>query len=223
MSQAPASSRKRPFPFVPVFMAAVVGLLLLTVGGFAFAASQEAHDPFCGSCHTQPESTFLQRSTAAQPVDLASFHTTQQTRCIDCHSGKGVAGRVQAELMGAHNAWLWITRTAVQPATLTTPIGDDHCLKCHSDVTSRGYTPREGITLQGVRINRREEEEGGSNHWHELLSRWQARASGAGTCVDCHTGHTTGSTARQGFMDAPTVQAECDACHRVLRREGFGG
>lgn len=223
MSQGSASSRKHPFPIVSALIAVVAGFLLLTVGGFAFAASQEAHDPFCGSCHTQPESTFLQRSTSAQPVDLASYHTTQQTRCIDCHSGKGIAGRVQAELMGAHNALLWITGTAVQPAVLTTPIGDDHCLKCHQEVTSRGYTPREQITLQGVRIERREEEEGGNNHWHELLSRWQSRAADAGSCVACHTGHTPGSTAGQGFMDAQTVQAECDACHRVLRHERGNG
>lgn len=223
MLRGSASAKKRPFSIVSVLIAVVAGFLLLTVGGFAFAASQEAHDPFCGSCHTQPESTFLQRSTATQPVDLASYHTTQQTRCIDCHSGKGVAGRVRAELMGAHNALLWITGIAVQPAVLTTPIGDEHCLKCHQEVTSRGYTPREQIILQGLRTNRREEEEGGSNHWHELLSRWQSRASDAGSCVSCHTGHEMGSTAQQGFMDAPTVQAECDACHRVLRRERDSG
>lgn len=222
MSQAPAPSKKPKFRLVPALIAAAAVFVLLTAGGFAFAATQESHDPFCGSCHTQPESTFLQRSTAAQPVDLASFHTTQQTLCINCHSGEGVVGRVQAELMGAHNALLWYTGTAVQPAVLTTPIGDPNCLKCHQDVTTRGYTPKEQITLPGVRVERRGGE-GGTNHWHELLARWQSRDTKAGTCVSCHASHITGSNAQSGFMDSQTVRAECDACHAVLRREEGGG
>jgi nitrate/TMAO reductase-like tetraheme cytochrome c subunit len=85
--------------------AILIGLAILgvfaVVGGFAYAANQESHDPFCGSCHTQPETSYLERSTSAQQVDLASYHTTQNTKCIDCHSGKGVFGRIKAELEGA--------------------------------------------------------------------------------------------------------------------------
>jgi hypothetical protein len=92
---------------------------------------------FCASCHTQPESTFFQRSVDTQPVDLASIHKADNTRCIDCHSGKGVTGRIRAELLGAHNALAFYTRTAVQPAKLTRPIGDDSCLKCHQNVTTQ--------------------------------------------------------------------------------------
>ena len=83
---------------------------------------------------------FYQNSVGGQPVDLASVHTTYKTRCIDCHSGAGLNGRVQAELMGAHNALLFITHTDVQPAKLTQPIGDENCLKCHATVTSRQGT-----------------------------------------------------------------------------------
>lgn len=43
--------------------AILIGLAFLgvfaVVGGFAFAANQESHDPFCGSCHTQPETSYL--------------------------------------------------------------------------------------------------------------------------------------------------------------------
>ncbi|MEJ2563466.1 MAG: hypothetical protein P8Z42_12365, partial [Anaerolineales bacterium] len=75
---------------------------VLAASGFAFAASKESHDPFCASCHTQPESTFFERSLDVEAVDLASFHTQETTRCIDCHSGPGVLGRMQAEWLGAH-------------------------------------------------------------------------------------------------------------------------
>jgi hypothetical protein len=118
------SPREKKFRFTWVLVGIVALGIILAASGFTFAASQETHDPFCASCHTQPETTFFQRSTAAQAVDLASFHTAQQTRCIDCHSGAGVLGRMRAELLGARNAAAWYTHTDVQPAKLTVPIRD---------------------------------------------------------------------------------------------------
>lgn len=210
--------KKKPFPLLPTLAIAVVAGVILAVGGFGFAASQEAHDSFCASCHTQPESTFYQRSTS-QAVDLASFHQPQKGRCIDCHSGQGVFGRVSAELMGARNAARWYSGTAVQPAPLTYPIGDENCLKCHADVVQQYFTPKEQISIGAGGF------EGGGrlgNHWHEFLLRWQAASPNAQGCVDCHTAHTTGSSAQAGFMDNGAVQAICDNCHQVLRQDNGG-
>jgi nitrate/TMAO reductase-like tetraheme cytochrome c subunit len=217
------SPGKKPFMITLAgLLAAVVIVILLTAGGFAFAASQESHDAFCASCHSQPESTFYQRETAGSPVDLASFHTAKSpsyARCIDCHSGAGLTGRLQAELLGARNALKWYTGTAVQPAVLNYPIGDANCLKCHQDVTQRGFTPKEQIPVPG----RGGGEGGRNNHWHEFLTRWQTTTPAtAGTCTSCHGGHPTTGTAQSGFMDTQAVQNTCDACHQVLRREGNG-
>jgi predicted CXXCH cytochrome family protein len=214
------SSPRRKRRRLILVLAGVVALgILLAAGGFLFAASQETHDPFCGSCHTQPESTFLQRSTDTQAVDLASYHTTQKTRCIDCHSGPGILGRMRAELLGAHNALAWYTHTAVQPAKLTVPIRDANCLKCHQAVTQRGYTPKQSVTIGGG--FGRGEEEARTNHWHEFLARWQAATPSAGTCTSCHPGHSTDGTAQTGFENTQTTQSVCEGCHRVLReREG---
>jgi nitrate/TMAO reductase-like tetraheme cytochrome c subunit len=225
MPQSTNSQRKKKFAIIPLLLGAGIAAILLVVGGFAFAASQESHDPFCASCHTQPESTFFERSTAAQPADLASYHTTQRTACIDCHSGQGISGRVQAELMGARNALKWYTGTAVQPAVLTFAIGQQNCLKCHETITTRGYTAKQQITVPGGREGRGgrgDDDEAGGNHWHEFLARWQAKSASAGTCTSCHDGHGAGSDAQTGFMNAQNVQASCDACHRVLRREEGG-
>lgn len=117
MSKSRNNQKDRRLKTSPILIAllAAFGLaVILTASGFAFAATQETHDSFCASCHTQPESTFFQRSVDTQPVDLASAHKADNTRCIDCHSGKGVTGRIRAELLGAHNALAFYTRTAVQ-------------------------------------------------------------------------------------------------------------
>jgi hypothetical protein len=92
------------------------------------------------------------------------------------------------------------------------PIGDANCLKCHQDVTQRGYTPKAQIPVPGRAGGFGEREGGRNNHWHEFLARWQATSSTAGT----------GSTAQAGFMNAAAVQQACEACHQVLRREGEG-
>lgn len=194
---------------------------IMAAGGFAFAASQETHDAFCASCHTQPESRFFQRSTATSPIDLASFHTTQSTptRCIDCHSGTGVLGRMGAELLGAHNALAWYTGTAIQPARQTVPIQDANCLKCHQDVVQPGYVPK--TTVQGLQ-GRRGGEEAGPNHWHERLAEWEAGTPQAGTCTSCHLGHATDGTPATGFENSQTTQSVCEACHQTMRRERRG-
>jgi predicted CXXCH cytochrome family protein len=226
MTQDAPVPGKKSFPFIPILGILFVFGVVLTVGGFVFAASQESHDSFCSSCHTQPETTYYQRSTAAQATDLASFHTTQTTRCIDCHSGSGVSGRMSAELIGARNAILWYTGKAVQPAVLTSPIGDGNCIKCHLDVTQQNFTPKEQISIGGVTsgggggFGGEREGEGRANHWHAFLTRWQAADPNSGTCVSCHSGHAAGATAQTGFMNAQNVQQVCDACHQVLRREG---
>ena len=167
--------------------------IILAISGFAFAATKESHDSFCASCHTQPESTFYQRSLAA-PVDLASAHTADKTRCIDCHSGEGTTSRIKAELLGAHNALAYLTHTAVQPAPLTKPIADENCLKCHAQV----------MTQQDM-----------NNHFHVFLPRWQQIDPNAAGCVSCHEGHATDGRADLAYLNEARTRAVCEACHQA--------
>lgn len=222
MTQTSKTSKSKVVLIPFVVLIGVVLAAVLAVGGFSFAAAMEGHDTFCASCHTQPESTFFQRSTAQAASDMASFHTAQKVLCIDCHSGQGIGGRFQAELMGASNALKWYTGTAVQPAVLKYPISDQNCIKCHADVVQQGFTPKEQITIPG-----REGGEGmggrRANHFHQFMARWQAASPTAGGCVSCHSGHATGSQAQNGFMVSQNVLETCNACHQVLRTEGEGG
>jgi predicted CXXCH cytochrome family protein len=169
--------------------------VFLAIGFFMGAAHLEENDAFCASCHTEPESTFFSRSQAA-PVDLASFHhQDQSTRCIDCHSGDGVTGRVSAMQVGAVDLVAYVTHTAKQPAPLTTPIEDANCLKCHADVPqTRNF----------------------SRHFHVFLSRWQSVDPKAATCVSCHGGHVTTGTAKLDFINVSDAKAVCTQCHTAV-------
>ncbi len=217
MTQTAPANGKKPLRRIQVVIVVLVAVVVMATGGFVFAATQESHDSFCASCHTQPESTVVQRSTSTPAVDLASYHTTQNTLCIDCHSGPGMFGRMQAELMGARNAFMWYVGTAVQPAVTNFPISDASCLKCHQAVTQQNFIPKESMTVPG---NAGGEREGRNNHWHTFLIRWQAASSTAGGCVTCHYGHSLNINLQNGFMSDQAVQSTCDACHQVLRRGG---
>src|SRR5947209_2914979 len=174
--------------------AALAGLVLFAGGGFATGATLEARDSFCASCHTQPEGTYYQR-TQADVVDLASkHHAAWATRCIDCHSGPGLTGRVGAMAVGARDLAAFFTHTDQQPATLTVPIGDANCLKCHAGVPdTRDF----------------------NQHFHAFLARWQARDANAGTCVSCHSAHSTAGDASQAFLDQQRTSQVCDSCHQA--------
>jgi predicted CXXCH cytochrome family protein len=183
-----------------VLMLVATGLFIFIVGSFSFAASMEERDYFCASCHTQPETTFYQRSQTGNPIDLASFHHTKQTLCIECHSGTGVPGRVSAMMLGARNAVAYFSGTAKQPALLTVPVPDDNCVKCHASV------------FNATDFN---------NHFHNFLPRWQAADPiHAATCVDCHSAHTTDGNDQTAFLSQAKTDQVCQSCHQVL---GGGG
>jgi len=191
-SQPKKQRRKWPWILVIVIPAALV---LLGVSTGVVAMQFENHDDFCASCHSEPESTYVQRETVAS-ADLASFHKTQDVRCIDCHSGPGlVPGRVNSLMLGAKDLLAWTTGHATQPAVHTRAIEDANCLKCHADVT----------TQQDF-----------NNHFHVFLSRWQARDKNAATCVSCHQSHHTDGEEQLKFLNRTTAVNVCQSCHAVL-------
>ena len=194
-----AKSKPRTIRFwMPIYI--IAGAFILAAAGFITVGQMENHDSFCASCHTQPESSYFSRSTAASAVDLASDHGIKNaSHCIDCHSGQGTGGRIAAEMEGAMNAMKFVTHTMVQPGVLNNPIADDNCLKCHGDV------PQESDF---------------NTHFHLYLAQWQAASSSAGTCVSCHTAHTTDSDAQLVFISQTRVEQICQECHSVLRAGG---
>lgn len=191
-SRRPPAIRRIPWP-----VWAMLGVLVFVAGtAFSTGATLEERDGFCASCHTQPESAYFQRTQAATVADLASnHHAMAATRCIDCHSGPGLSGRVGAMALGAKDLAAFVTRTDQQPAPLTVPIADANCLKCHGDVPSKGGFPR---------------------HFHAFLARWQAADPSAGTCVSCHSAHTTDGDPSLAYLEQARTQQTCESCHVAL-------
>ncbi len=190
------ASNKKKIALVPIALILIAPFVIAGIVGTG-AMQFENRDSFCASCHTEPESGYLQRETAAAPTDLASFHAAKNTRCIDCHSGKGYPGRAAALLLGAKDLLAFISKQYAQPAPLTRPITDAHCLKCHSDLPAK---------------------QDFNNHFHVFLSQWQAQDPNAAGCVDCHESHITTGDSSIAFLNQGDARQVCDKCHAFAGR-----
>ncbi len=187
----------------PLLIALLLVVLAIPSTAAGISIHMENNDAFCASCHTEPETTFvkrvdLARINAADPQDLATAHAIagQTVHCIDCHSGPGIMGRMDALTLGARDLIAYARGNYPQPAPLTHPIPDSYCTKCHADYAlDRSF----------------------DNHYHVFLARWQRFAGEkAAGCVDCHTGHVQDGDPRLAFLNEPRVVAQCNACHRVM-------
>jgi hypothetical protein len=176
---------------------AVVGIIA-AAGGTAYAVQLENQDGFCASCHTQPETNYYQQTQVKDTSSLAAFHAQKGVRCIDCHSGGGVFGRVDGLSQGARDMLAYYSGNYQTPAVTTNPLGDGSCTKCHADAMNQQTF---------------------NNHFHVFLTRWQSIDPNAAHCVDCHTSHPSAALAQQ-YLDSASVQNVCGECHNAL---GAGG
>ncbi len=184
--------RSRP---LIIFAGVVAVLAVFAAGSTAYALNLENHDPFCASCHSEPESKYVQQSLDKNAATLASFHAQSSVRCIDCHSGSGPLGRLVGLSQGSQDLLSYYSGNYHNPAITTTKLGDESCLKCHADVSTNQTF---------------------NNHFHLFLPRWQAVDPQAAHCIDCHTAHTAGITT-QLFLEQAPVQQICENCHAAIR------
>jgi len=181
-----------------IVVAALLALLLVGVVAITGSAQLENHDVFCASCHTQPETGYVERAGGEQPVDLASFHAQHEStvNCIECHSGSGATGRAEAMALGARDLTAYVQGGYPQPSVQTHPIPDANCLKCHADIGDN---------------------QAFSNHFHTLLPRWRSLAfETAATCADCHSAHATDGEAALSYLNKERVNEQCNSCHRIM-------
>ncbi len=184
--------------FVAVFVA-IIAAGALAIAGIGGALALENQDAFCASCHTQPETTYYQRSIQSNATDLAAFHTKKETHCIDCHSASGTFGRASGLTQGAHDLANFVRGAYHSPAITTNPLGDDLCVKCHTKIYER---PR-GAGKAGL------------NHYHFYLLEWQAADIDAARCITCHVPHTMALESMK-FMNQGKLGQLCEDCHTAL-------
>jgi hypothetical protein len=182
-------------PKLRIWLGAGAALLVLFGLVIPLSAMQlENHNSFCASCHTQGEQTFFDRSTAKDPVDLASVHDIKgQARCIDCHTGPGIIGRYGGLMAGSTDLISFFSGHYPQPAALEEPYPDENCMKCHQAIATKKDF---------------------NNHFHVFLFQWQAKdPTNAAHCVDCHASHDTTNDAGAAFLNKNATVQVCQKCH----------
>ena len=184
--------------FIAIFIS-LVGTGILAIGGIGVALALENQDSFCASCHTEPETTFHQRSIQIKSPDLAAYHTKQNTHCIDCHTPSGLLGRASGLRQGVHDLANFIRGNYHSPAVTTNPLGDDACVKCHTKIYDR--PPGSG--------------KAGMNHYHFYLLQWKESSTNAASCIDCHAPHALAQESLK-FMNQGKVGQLCEDCHTAL-------
>ena len=215
--------------------AVLLGIVVVGIVGFASGTVLEEHDAFCSSCHTVPETTYLQRSDAALVTasavvsDLATYHyhqaltNTTSFECIQCHRGDSSLGnRAQTLALAMKDTVTLVSgkaNPAIEKTSITEPaLVNAACVACHE------------TTLLTQR--------GNATHFHNLLPATAALVAqgkkmvgnGRGgfgrqrqpvdvslTCTDCHLAHKTVDTSNTQYMlvDKAIAQAACDNCHKA--------
>ena len=186
-------------------------MILVSAGTVATAIHLENDDEFCATCHTEPEVSFVSRSQAETPIDLASAHALYESavRCIDCHSGPGTQGRVDALQQGAQDLFAYISGDYTDPAVVENSLGDEPCFKCHIQPSR----------AKPVDINASPQIIASNSHYHlvEYTEAWLGVNSNLDdTCGLCHPAHNNTTLPALGFRHMPSVNATCDACHLDL-------
>ena len=174
----------------------VVALYVLAAGAVLTGFQLESRDSFCASCHTQNEEKYYLRTQSKDaPADLATFHAGKETRCIDCHTGRGFTGRMNGFIAGLSDLnSFYIVRKYPQPAVQDKPIADENCLKCHDAISQK---------------------QSFNNHFHLFLPKWQAADKNAATCVSCHNSHGTNGDAKIKYLNEQDTLQVCQKCHAM--------
>jgi len=170
--------------------------------------SMENNNRFCASCHTEPESAYYARTLQVAATDLATLHTSEGVRCIDCHSGQGSMARVVGLVdYGMRDTLAFYSGRYNSPAITTRPLDNTSCTKCHDPAV---------LVSQGMG------EEGSRGHYHEpnLHAMWQQAGGPVNRCAACHPAHPQAGSAATLFTSIEIASRGCQDCHRSLGVEG---
>jgi len=177
----------------------------------------ESNDKFCASCHTQPETTYYQRSIEKTSSDLATYHAKKNIDCIDCHSKPWFTGRIISQFQAFNNYLVHRAGEGKKFNKSRSLTGNENCTKCHSN--SMWSTERSG-----------------HHHSPVMQQKWQAKGGPLQTCESCHNSHgktrrlpgklllTSNNIRVTRIKNLPSMKKshvlnQCQSCHKVLDKE----
>lgn len=196
------------------------GMWLFVIAALAFVSAPiawwttdilQADNDFCNSCHL-PDGTPLHTEIrddfdGRPPASLAARHAdlmltsrpdSPSIRCIDCHGGVGLVGRVRVKLLSVKDSLQYLTGRFEEPEGMSWPLWDTDCRQCHQSFREKG----EGF-------------DGEAFHDKQLHN------IGLGVdCVECHTAHDAEGDPELWFLRAASVQLRCAQCHVEYARNG---
>jgi len=200
----------RPGLAIVALAAALLGASLGAVG-WAVTDHLEQDDDFCNACHVGPGMPLhagIRRDYEMRPpASLAGRHAAARLadrkdgafRCIDCHGGKSLAGRVRVKALAAKDALVYVSGRFEEPEEMRWPLWDEDCLACHASFEAAGDDARSSPGFHDLAV-----------HNVEL---------GVG-CVECHSAHEAGGNPGAFFLHAASVRAQCARCHSEFEEGG---
>jgi predicted CXXCH cytochrome family protein len=168
----------------------------------------EQENDFCNACHLTPAQPLHERirhDFEARPApNLASAHAAAgnderpdgRFRCIDCHGGASVVGRVRVKALAAKDALVYLTGDFTEPEDMRWPLWDEDCSKCHArfePTSGEGAEPFHAVPLHNTDFEVR--------------------------CVECHASHEAGGNAEAYHLDAARLKPLCARCHSEFTEE----
>jgi len=169
----------------------------------------EQDDDFCIACHLTPGTPLhiaLREDFDRVPaVSLAAAHRATSVdgrplRCIDCHGGASIQGRVRVKALAAADALWYLAGHFEEPDEMRWPLWDEDCTACHRQF--------QGPTSEAWE----------TPHFHEL----EVHNVDLGiACVECHESHGVDGDSSTHFLEAETLRIQCVRCHPEFGAEGM--
>jgi hypothetical protein len=186
-------------------LAALAVGLVAAPAGFVASDRIEQDNDFCNACHLSP-GVPLHREIrsdfdAAPAATLAAAHARagvdqagakREFRCIDCHGGTSLHGRLRVKALAARDAFWYGLGRFEEPTSMRHPLWDEDCGKCHA------------------RFDELEPQEWETPRFHQLAVH---NAALGVACVECHQSHERGGDPELGFIAVAHARAQCARCH----------